>query len=80
LPLPKQTVKRDSVKDRIREWEREKEHLREIERLDELESDRDAQFEAERQQKVLEARERARDQDAVSPPRPTTQPPTLGAV
>ncbi|KAF8132205.1 hypothetical protein K438DRAFT_1998613 [Mycena galopus ATCC 62051] len=87
--VPKDRVKRDSVKDRVREWEREKERLREMERLDELERDRDAQFEAEREQaerqrKALEARERARGKenqsadvsDMLSPPRPIAPPPT----
>ncbi|KAJ7147185.1 kinase-like domain-containing protein [Mycena crocata] len=81
--------KRDSVKDRVREWEREKERLREMERLDELERDRDAQFEEEReqaarQQKVFAARERQRDKEnesadmsgLLSPPRLVAPPPT----
>ncbi|KAJ7818494.1 hypothetical protein B0H14DRAFT_2839135 [Mycena olivaceomarginata] len=85
----KERTKRDSVKDRVREWEREKERLREMERLDELERDRDAQFEAEReqaerQQRALAARERARDKEnqsvdmsvVLSPPRPVAPPPT----
>lgn len=87
----KERTKRDSVKDRVREWEREKERLREMERLDELERDRDAQFEAEReqaerQQRALAARERARDKEnqsvdmsaVLSPPRPVAPPPTPG--
>ncbi|KAF7348357.1 Protein kinase domain-containing protein [Mycena sanguinolenta] len=85
----KERGKHDSVKDRVREWEREKERLREMERLDELERDRDAQREAEReqaerQQRALAARERARDKenhnadasDILSPPRPVAPPPT----
>ncbi|KAF7364956.1 Protein kinase domain-containing protein [Mycena venus] len=85
----KERGKRDSVKDRVREWEREKERLREMERLDELERDRDAQFEVEReqaarQQRALAARERARDKEnqtadetaVLSPPRPVAPPPT----
>ncbi|KAJ6508433.1 hypothetical protein C8R45DRAFT_967415 [Mycena sanguinolenta] len=85
----KERGKHDSVKDRVREWEREKERLREMERLDELERDRDAQREAEREQaerhqRALEARERARDKenhnadvsDVLSPPRPVAPPPT----
>ncbi|KAJ6461646.1 hypothetical protein DFH09DRAFT_582339 [Mycena vulgaris] len=81
--------KRDSVKDRVREWEREKERLREMERLDELERDRDAQFEEEReqaarQQRAFAARERERDKEnqtadisgVLSPPRPVAPPPT----
>ncbi|KAJ7625320.1 hypothetical protein DFH06DRAFT_1304939 [Mycena polygramma] len=88
--VSKDRGKRDSVKDRVREWEREKERLREMERLDELERDRDAQFEAEReqaarQQRALAARERARDKEnrqsadmtgILSPPRPIAPPPT----
>ncbi|KAJ7132934.1 kinase-like domain-containing protein [Mycena filopes] len=79
----KEQKKRDSVKDRVREWEREKERLREMERLDELERDRDAQFEEEREraaklEKALAARERARDKEneVLSPPRPVAPPPT----
>jgi uncharacterized protein YbjT (DUF2867 family) len=86
----KERGKNDSVKDRVREWEREKERLREMERLDELERDRDAQFEAEReqaarQQRALAARERASDKEnqnadisVLSPPRPVAPPPTPG--
>ncbi|KAJ7689156.1 hypothetical protein B0H17DRAFT_643200 [Mycena rosella] len=61
--------KRDSsVRDRVREWEREKERLREMERLDELERDRDALFEEERERKdrerkVVAARERERGRE-----------------
>ncbi|KAJ7784292.1 hypothetical protein B0H16DRAFT_1491934 [Mycena metata] len=80
---PKEQKKRDSVKDRVREWEREKERLREMERLDELERDRDAQFEEEREraarmETALAARERARDKEneVLSPPRPVAPPPT----
>ncbi|KAJ7288021.1 hypothetical protein C8J57DRAFT_1459679 [Mycena rebaudengoi] len=84
-------VKRDSVKDRVREWEREKERLREMERLDELERDRDAQFEEEREQaarqrNAIAARERERERDkenqsadmtnVLSPPRLVAPPPT----
>ncbi|KAJ7433039.1 hypothetical protein B0H11DRAFT_773977 [Mycena galericulata] len=85
----KERGKRDLVKDRVREWEREKERLREMERLDELERDRDAQFEEEReqaarQQRALAARERQRDKEnesanisgVLSPPRPVAPPPT----
>ncbi|KAJ7451595.1 hypothetical protein FB451DRAFT_702631 [Mycena latifolia] len=85
----KERGKRDSVKDRVREWEREKERLREMERLDELERDRDAQFEEEReraarQQKAFAAREREHDKEnesadmsaVLSPPRPVAPPPT----
>ncbi|KAJ7069621.1 CAMK/CAMKL/MARK protein kinase [Mycena amicta] len=69
-PLAELTAnrKRDSVRDRVREWEREKERLREMERLDELERDRDAQREqdredSERRQKALVTRERQRDKE-----------------
>ncbi|KAF7298854.1 Protein kinase domain-containing protein [Mycena indigotica] len=69
-PLSELTAnrKRDSVRDRVREWEREKERLREMERLDELERDRDSQREkereeSERRQKALVARERQRDKE-----------------
>ncbi|KAK7048599.1 kinase domain-containing protein [Favolaschia claudopus] len=85
----KERGKRDSVKDRVREWEREKERLREMERLDELERDRDTQREAEReqaerQQRALAARARASDKEnqvtdlssVLSPPRPVAPPPT----
>ncbi|KAJ7758141.1 hypothetical protein DFH07DRAFT_818885 [Mycena maculata] len=85
----KERGKRDSVKDRVREWEREKERLREMERLDELERDRDAQFEEEREQaarhqRAVAAREREHDKEndnadisAIhSPPRPVAPPPT----
>ncbi|KAJ6621778.1 hypothetical protein B0H10DRAFT_2015719 [Mycena sp. CBHHK59/15] len=85
----KERGKRNSVKDRVREWEREKERLREMERLDELERDRDAQFEEEReqaarQQMALAARERQRDKEnqsadtsgVLSPPRLVAPPPT----
>ncbi|KAJ2917010.1 hypothetical protein MD484_g3420, partial [Candolleomyces efflorescens] len=46
-----------NVKDRVMEWEREKQRLREMERLEELERERDEHFERERE------REKERDQE-----------------
>ncbi|CAK5270445.1 unnamed protein product, partial [Mycena citricolor] len=71
-------VKRDSVRDRVREWEREKERLREMERLDELERERDAQIEAERAKKQQEEDEKEnmqqqQPQQIPSTPAPKTQ-------
>ncbi|KAF7299648.1 Protein kinase domain-containing protein [Mycena chlorophos] len=89
-PLSELTAnrKRDSsVRDRVREWEREKERLREMERLDELERDRDAQREQEREEserrqrvQALAARERERQKEdkenQESPVLPIDPPPS----
>ncbi|KAL1760194.1 hypothetical protein FB107DRAFT_270243 [Schizophyllum commune] len=48
-----QHEKKGSVKDRMREWEREKERLREMARLEELERERDEQIQEEKKEKEM---------------------------
>ncbi|KAF8887180.1 hypothetical protein BD779DRAFT_1528545 [Infundibulicybe gibba] len=75
-------AKDNHVKDRVREWEREKERLREMEKLEEIARERDEELEAEKQRSIRRrqaqaARERERDKENQTPGASSTFLPTM---
>jgi serine/threonine-protein kinase GIN4 len=53
----------NSVRDRVKEWEREKQRLREMQRLEELERERDEHYEREKERRREKRAERERQHE-----------------
>ncbi|KAH0586424.1 hypothetical protein H2248_007659 [Termitomyces sp. 'cryptogamus'] len=70
--------RKDPVRDRVKQWERERERMREMARLEEIERERDEEIERERDEEERVGREAAKregmrvDMKAMEPPTPST--------